>query len=307
MNTPDVVTNVRAAMIHFASHGQSFDAARLATTLNVAPAQVEPPADYVFWMGALTPFRYRRQTRTGLSPLYSRFTGELPGVFAEAPPPDARPPESMPAAWRVEVVATEHTTGVLFCNGERAAFEIDRAAHGLRVGDYVCVRWRRSPTGHFNIVDGVELAEQVPGGRPAFKALARVLRVEDAPPARPTLVVVDENGVTSSLPASSSPKPGDVVEITWGFVDAAPGCVPLSFRTLEQAPRRFTLGKWLEVVEQSIEESVPHLEELAGQEVLTNASVTDSPDDPFRVLREEDLNFGFSANRTWSEAEGLPE
>src|SRR5690349_7711861 len=96
---PSLRADVRSVMLNFAAAGLAFDANRVALKLGAQTSDVAPEVEYTFWDGALMPFAYRRQARTGLSPLYTSSTGELPGVFAEGRPSDARPPESMPRDW----------------------------------------------------------------------------------------------------------------------------------------------------------------------------------------------------------------
>ncbi|HSO32150.1 MAG TPA: hypothetical protein VLT33_06535 [Labilithrix sp.] len=155
--TPDVDLDsaVRNAMLHCAQSRVSFDAAKIAAMLCVplAPA-IEQSIERWFWIGLLAHVGYRRHARTGASVLFNVHSGDIAGTLGYAPPEDPRPPEQMPTDWIIEVHTGQLPTGVLFRDGERAAFDNKRwGGPDFAIGSRVIAGWKRSPCGWFNIVD----------------------------------------------------------------------------------------------------------------------------------------------------------
>lgn len=292
MSNPALLQAVRAAMLQCAAVRASFDAARLATMVRAPVAEIEPVADYLFWIGALTPFHYRRQARTGLAPLFNPFTGELPGTLVEAPPADARAPEAMPAEWRIEVLPTDSSAGVLFRGGERAALSVGGPA--LAVGDDVRVRWRRSPSGHFNIVESVEPPSRELGARGILQSLARVRHLDAT---RQCLLLDDERGLPLEVPTAGravDAQPGDVVRVEWGR--GATGHVPVGAFAVRRRPTHLFLAKWLTDVEAVLGFDLPSRTELAETGALSGLDVG-----PLALVDDEAPLFAAIGERTTAE------
>lgn len=244
--TTDASAAVRAAMQSLAASGHAFDAARVATLVELDAATVATLLDEHFWNGAIAAFGYRRQARTGLPPLFSRFAGDAPGVLAEGPPPDPRAPADMPTAWIVEA------PGVLFREGFRMTLDV--AEYGAVMAEpdtTVSVTWKRSPGGRFNVVDAVTRRDRRAPRPSACLSLAQVVHVD---PALRGLTARGEGGdLVLPLEGAAPPGLGEVVRVVWERAGAA--YQARRFERLDLRVSRWFVPRWLE----ALRAHVPHV------------------------------------------------